>query len=1102
MSIFYRDSQNHIRHSFTLNLKTRNLNNLAYVIDISCTNATDLLNESKKLNRFQSHYKWIIFDSQGTTLRDSTFINKALNNVQFRIDSEVSILITDSNRSKVLIYDIYSVQTIGYKKLAMVEIGFWTLSSKLNLTYQESKYVQRKNLTGSFLKIGTVRSQTSNDSLDTEYRNRAKKNSDNLNKLNYMFFIHFQEIHNFRTCFIFRKPRSSGRINNEFLKPFVYSLWYLILATIVAFCIFLNILFFVERKIFGDNEENSWHTAWILTIGVLCQQGASFVPRPTSGRCILLSMLLMSLLLYNYYTSSIVSSLLSSSSTSIKTIRELTESELTVGVEDTPYTKMWFKITNDSDHISFYNKKVLVNNIPSYLPINEGLKRVKSGSYAYHTEANTAYTKIPTAFEPYQICELGEVNLVPPQTLWLLSQKNSEYTKIIQIGYNQMLQTGIMSRQKSIWISKKPACLASTYLDEVAEIFFFNVVNMKLVICIGFLSLAFANSSANLNLMEGIISILVQKNVKHAYLCTCMNISDKIGISRLFSQNYIRHSFTINLESSNLNNLAYVIDISCTNSTNLLEKSKELNRFQSNYKWILFDSQGTILRDSTFIDKALNNVQFRIDSDVSILVTDRNTTKILIYDVYSVEKNGYKKLEMVEMGFWTLSTKLNVTYQKSKYVQRKNLTGTFLKIGTVRTQTSNDNLDSEYRNRAKKDSDNLNKLNYMLFLHLQEIHNFTYNMSVANMWAGNEIGGVDDGLGKLLYEKKVDIGATSASIRSDRIKFYDFVFPTYPFKYKLERYKTFFIVFFCRTCFIFRTPRSSGQINNEFLKPFVYSLWYLILATTVVFCVFLKFLFFVEHKIFGVNEENSWHTAWIMTVGVLCQQGASFVPKPTSGRCTLLSMLLMSLLLYNYYTSSIVSSLLSSSSTPIKTIRELTESQLTVGLEDTPYTRVWFKIQNDTDLNTFYNKKVLINNIPSYVPVNEGLNRVKSGSYAYHTEANTGYTTISTTFEPYQICELGEVNLLPPQILWLFSQKNSEYTKIVQVGYNKMLQSGIMSRQKSIWVTKKPTCLANTYIVEVGMGHLLPAFVVLCFGGGLALFVLIAEVIMRKKISY
>lgn len=73
--------------------------------------------------------------------------------------------------------------------------------------------------------------------------------------------------------------------------------------------------------------------------------------------------------------------------------------------------------------------------------------------------------------------------------------------------------------------------------------------------------------------------------------------------------------------------------------------------------------------------------------------------------------------------------------------------------------------------------------------------------------------------------------------------------------------------------------------------------------------------------------------------------GAHFTPSMLSGRCMFLSLLILSLLIYNYYTSVLVSTLVQSSSkNKIKTLTDLAESDLDIGFDDIPWSRVYLNV--------------------------------------------------------------------------------------------------------------------------------------------------------------
>lgn len=69
------------------------------------------------------------------------------------------------------------------------------------------------------------------------------------------------------------------------------------------------------------------------------------------------------------------------------------------------------------------------------------------------------------------------------------------------------------------------------------------------------------------------------------------------------------------------------------------------------------------------------------------------------------------------------------------------------------------------------------------------------------------------------------------------------------------------------------------------------------------------------------------------------------MPKLLSGRFVYIFLLLSSIVVYNYYTSVLVSTLVGSPlKTKIKTLEDLAESELKIGFEDVPYLRGFINV--------------------------------------------------------------------------------------------------------------------------------------------------------------
>jgi len=79
-------------------------------------------------------------------------------------------------------------------------------------------------------------------------------------------------------------------------------------------------------------------------------------------------------------------------------------------------------------------------------------------------------------------------------------------------------------------------------------------------------------------------------------------------------------------------------------------------------------------------------------------------------------------------------------------------------------------------------------------------------------------------------------------------------------------------------------------------------------------------------------------------VGIICQQGLGFSTSFVSGRCIVITSLLFSFCIYQFYSASIVGTLLMEKPKTIKTLSDLVHSTLKVGMEDILYNRDYFLV--------------------------------------------------------------------------------------------------------------------------------------------------------------
>lgn len=86
------------------------------------------------------------------------------------------------------------------------------------------------------------------------------------------------------------------------------------------------------------------------------------------------------LFLYTAYTANIVS-LLQATTKSIKTLEDMSHSQLEFGVEDTPYNRAWLPISTGAVRQEIYKKKIApLNQNPKYYNMTYGISRVRQVS--------------------------------------------------------------------------------------------------------------------------------------------------------------------------------------------------------------------------------------------------------------------------------------------------------------------------------------------------------------------------------------------------------------------------------------------------------------------------------------------------------------------------------------------------------------------------------------------------------------------------------------------------------------------------------------------------------------------------------------------------
>lgn len=137
--------------------------------------------------------------------------------------------------------------------------------------------------------------------------------------------------------------------------------------------------------------------------------------------------------------------------------------------------------------------------------------------------------------------------------------------------------------------------------------------------------------------------------------------------------------------------------------------------------------------------------------------------------------------------------------------------------------------------------------------------------------------------------------------------------------------------------------------------------------------------------------------------------------------------------IYTSFTANIVA-LLQSTTKSIRTIGDLQNPAIGIGVHDTPFNRYYFAVQTEPSRKTLYETKVTPTNGPhAYMNLSHGISQVRDGMFAFHVSTGQGYDEIERTFFENEKCGLVEIKFLGNVDTWSVIRKQSPYKEILKV---------------------------------------------------------------------
>ncbi|XP_028037287.1 ionotropic receptor 75a-like [Bombyx mandarina] len=598
-----------------------------------------------------------------------------------------------------------------------------------------------------------------------------------------------------------------------------------------------------------------------------------------------------------------------------------------------------------------------------------------------------------------------------------------------------------------------------------------------------FLSILCLASGLSSNETQLSIAYFKYKNVKLVSYITC----DKLFNNNLLAKMYMEKKIRMSLH--NLSHRKYdfetfmvphntsiglLVDGKCNHTKELYLEAAKLKLFDSTHSWLVFpDVRGPENDAEDFIDDMFADVELYVNAD--IVVPSYVGDHYKLTDVYNFGRIQGNPLEKMVIGAWEQRAGLVIYNKTFKYYQRWDFHNLTLRAVSVILEPPKD-FYPEILTEMKYTPGivRMTKIASLLLNILKEQHNFRFNYTIRSRWIGSPERNSTPMVSNALLWGDQDIASTSGRIFPKWLDWMDIFYPP---------------VTHLETKFYYMIPdKGIGDYENRFLTPMSPAVWWCSLATAVV-CIFgLAAAAMLERR------PSPGIFAIFSVFATTCQQdfedGAPLDETVSSQgrRAALLVVGLTSMLLYNYYTSSVVSWLLNAAAPSISDLDGLMNSDFELIFEDIGYTRGWFDNPGLFYFSGFKNPKEDIlrdkrvlhtkRKLPPLQPVEKGIELVRTGQFAYHTEPFTASQVISRTFKEQELCELGGLPIMLPANAYMYGQRRSPYKKFFVWSLMRLLERGHIRAAEARFSGTIPPC-SGRMPRSLALGQAAPAFVLL-----------------------
>ncbi|XP_051859523.1 ionotropic receptor 75a [Drosophila albomicans] len=539
--------------------------------------------------------------------------------------------------------------------------------------------------------------------------------------------------------------------------------------------------------------------------------------------------------------------------------------------------------------------------------------------------------------------------------------------------------------------------------------------------------------------------------------------------------------------------LGIYFDINCDQSKEVLKMANTLSLFNDHYHWLIIDRNFDLKQ----LRERFAEAQLYVNSELTYVEPQANFTSFILYDLYNKAKHLGSKLNITidqqivcnERGCH-VKRYLSDLHLRLRLQNRRYFTGITLRVNAAITAMPVDSPEEQIKEFLSSlddiYKDSYARLGYQTHQVFKDLLDCNFSFTFRDRWTDSELTG---GLIGDLINGSVDMTTTAFLYTLGRTKYFR----------PLTWHSSF------RSVCMFRNPRSAGAELRvtEFLEPFSWTVW-LMFSALLLFTGFLLWLtFLLERRLSRASSmETSLLTSCLLSFGAACIQGAWLLPRSTGGRMVFYAIMLTCFLMYNYYTSIVVSTLLGAPpKSNIRTIQQLADSNLEVAVEPTIYTKVYVETAEFPDIRSLYLNKIL-NKDPKriWLPSEQGVLMVRNHpGFVFIAESASAYVFVRKHYLPHEICELNEILLRDETSANTIILKTSNFAELFKLCQLRLLETGVHFKHFRYWVRNKLHCYQSNVTVVVGLESAGPLFLLLLMAYIICLFVLGLEILWHKR---